>query len=169
MQCRIVLQPLPPSAYPGTMDGTTLDVRCAELKSRMLAERDRGRDRLVSAAATAVLTSPTSQPSRQADTRPPEVPAVELRNPHPIVKAALAAKNDVHEDYGKMQFRWGGYTDIRVSRPSVRRALKILALCSSGWKRKGFRSRSLRGTATITKVRDNIPSRPTVGSKFKSL
>jgi hypothetical protein len=74
-----------------------------------------------------VLPSPTPQLSKlQADTRPPEVPAVELRNPHPIVKAALAAKSDVPNEYGKMQFRWGGYVDIRVSRPLMRRALKIL-------------------------------------------
>jgi hypothetical protein len=84
------------------MDGMTLDERCTELKSRMLAERDYRRDRPVPAAPAAVLVRPTPQQSRlRTEARPSEVPTVELRNPHPIVKAALAAKNEVPEEYGK--------------------------------------------------------------------
>jgi hypothetical protein len=97
------------------MDGMTLDERCAELKSQMLAERAHGNDRLVPGAATSVLTRPTPQQSRlRSDTKPSALPAVELRNPHPIVKAARAAKNDVPDEYGKMQFQRRGCVDIRV-------------------------------------------------------
>jgi hypothetical protein len=120
------------------MDEMTLDERCAELKSRMLAERDRGKDLPVPAAPAAVLNRPTPQPSRlRGHAQPPEVPTGEFRNSHPIVRAALAAKNDVPEDHGKLQFRRGGYADVRVSRPLVRRALKTLDILFKQLEKEG--------------------------------
>ena len=56
----------------------------------------------------------------------PAVGSVELRNPHPLIRAALADKSQVPQEYGRLQFRWRGHVDIRVTQPLVRRALKIL-------------------------------------------
>jgi hypothetical protein len=33
---------------------------------------------------------------------------------------------DVGEDYGRLQFRWRGFVDVRVSKASARRALKMM-------------------------------------------
>jgi hypothetical protein len=49
-----------------------------------------------------------------------------IRNPHLLVKAALAAIRDVPEDYGKLQFRRTGSLDVRVSKSLVRRSLAIM-------------------------------------------
>lgn len=58
----------------------------------------------------------------------PEQQAVRLNHPHPLVKAALSSGENLRIDYGKLQYRWAGFIDIRVSRQSVRRALKIFDL-----------------------------------------
>ena len=42
------------------------------------------------------------------------------------MKAALSGSKEVREDYGKLQFRRAGFVDIRVTKSSVRRALKIV-------------------------------------------
>jgi hypothetical protein len=110
------------------MDRHGLDARCAELKARMLASRGGGKDgRNVSAARVAQKQSA----ARAATFHPPSVeltigaPA-HTRNPHPLVKAALAVSRDIPEDYWKLQFRRTGCLDVRVSKSLVRRALAIM-------------------------------------------
>jgi len=100
--------------FAGTKDGITLDERCAELKARMLAERTTGGigrywQRLRG------LVRPTPQPSDYEPThsRPKfrrlnfAILTLSLR-PHSALKRRSW-------EYGKMQFRRGGYVDVRVS------------------------------------------------------
>jgi hypothetical protein len=82
-----------------------------------------------------VLAGERSAPTRRASqptaavrvvAATPIVAPVELRNPHPLIRAALAHKSGVPHEYGRLQFRWQGHVDIRVTQLFVRRALKIL-------------------------------------------
>jgi hypothetical protein len=109
------------------MDRKTLDDRCAELKARMLAERygvegrpvpQKGIEKPRPASATSYLRVGSSTDGVRVSTQ--------IRNPHPLVKAALGAVGDIPEDYGKLQFRRRGYLDVRVSKALVRRILAIM-------------------------------------------
>jgi septin family protein len=101
----------------------SLEERCAELKARLLAKQPSAKT--VPVVARAMATS-AQRPSLRATPGPHETPAVSLANPHALVKAALSGSKEVREDYGKLQFRRWGFVDIRVSKSSMRRALKIV-------------------------------------------
>jgi hypothetical protein len=106
------------------MDKNTLEERCAELKARLRSPGNQvnedqpraimaglKRVKRVSSVNSIIVAQPSSGP---------------LRNPHPLVKAAIAATTDVQEDYGRLQFRHRGCIDIRVSKSLVHRALKLM-------------------------------------------
>jgi hypothetical protein len=108
------------------MDNPTLDERCAELKARMLAAKHK------KPLPPAPVPNPAGPaPARTVRQSGPESaqtviqPPIEIRNPHPLVKAALSGMREVSEDYGSMQFRWRGHLDARVNKAFARRALKI--------------------------------------------
>lgn len=111
------------------MDKLSLDERCAELKARMLSAHRTKRDNKPTPvqaekgyAKQGVRGFRKARKAIQAAIPP----AVEIRSPHPLVKAALAALREAGEDYGRLQFRWKGFIDVRVSRASVRRAMKVM-------------------------------------------
>jgi hypothetical protein len=109
------------------MNNPTLDERCAELKARMLSahQHNRGSNpaRLPSTAHASNRAKglQVPKPNEAVILRP-----IEIRNPHPLVKAALAGLREVGEDYGRLQFRWRGFIDVRVSKGSARRAMKLM-------------------------------------------
>jgi hypothetical protein len=105
------------------MDKPTLDERCAELKARMLKSSNPAK------VATTIAVNDRRKDAFSQVLEPIEaaiLPPIEIRNPHPLVKAALAGMRDVGEDYGRLQFRWRGFIDVRVSKASARRALKMM-------------------------------------------
>lgn len=111
------------------MNNPTLDERCAELKARMLSahQHDKGPN-----PARVLVAASVGDRSKRTSSQAPKpieaviLPPIEIRNPHPLVKAALAGMRDVGEDYGRLQFRWRGFIDVRVSKGSARRAMKIM-------------------------------------------
>jgi len=111
------------------MDKPTLDERCAELKARMLSAHQQNKG---SNPARIPATAAVRDRSRGASSQVPKAieavtsPPIEIRNPHPLVKAALAGMRDVGEDYGGLQFRWRGFVDVRVNKASARRAMKMM-------------------------------------------
>ena len=109
------------------MNNPTLDERCAELKARMLSAHQHNRgSNPARIAATAHASNRAKGPQVPKPSEAVILPPIEIRNPHPLVKAALAGMRDVGEDYGRLQFRWRGFVDVRVSKGSVRRAMKIM-------------------------------------------
>jgi hypothetical protein len=107
------------------MHKQTLDERCAELKARMRSAED-GK-RTTSTTPTSMKSPHRATATLRPDPKPIEpVAPVEIRNPVPLVKAALAGMREVQEQYGRLQFRWRGYVDVRVSKASARRALKFM-------------------------------------------
>jgi hypothetical protein len=114
----------------------SLEERCAELKARMLAKQP-----VTKTVPVVVRTKAPSDhtPVLRGAPDPIETPAVSLANPHPLVKAALAGTKDVGEDYGKLQFRRWGLLDVRVSKSSVRRSLKIMDTLIKRLERNGLK------------------------------
>ncbi len=117
-----------------------MDQRCAELKARMIAERGGKRKPSMFVGARSAPTRRTNESTatiRVVDASPAIAP-IELRNPHPLIRAALAEKSQPPQEYGRLQFRWQGHVDIRVSQRNVRRALKILDTLFKGLEKCGI-------------------------------
>jgi hypothetical protein len=128
------------------MDKPTLDDRCAELKARMLSAHQQktgsNPDRVPATAAVRTRSKGASSQvlkAIEAATSPP----IEIRNPHPLVKTALAGMRDVDEDYGRLQFRWRGFIDVRVTKGSARRAMKVMDILIKRVEGAASMSRSL--------------------------
>jgi hypothetical protein len=92
------------------MDKRTLNERCAELKARMLLGRAQGRGEASISRSNPGAALLRSRAAAHVEVKPPtpEIPSVELRNPHPLIKAALSAKHTGPPEYGRLQFRWDG-------------------------------------------------------------
>ena len=102
------------------MGKPTLEERCAALKVRMLAGRRREDQEPEIRITDSNVTRHIRKPSTIAPVRvQPEAPPVQLRDPHPLIKAALSANTDVPDEYGKLQFRFKGQADIRVTWAAV--------------------------------------------------
>ena len=111
------------------MDKPNLDERCAELKARMLSANQRNKDPNPARVSATASVSDRSKRASSLAPKPIEaviLPPTEIRNPHPLVKAAPSGMRDVGEDYGRLQFRWRGFVDVRVSKISARRAMKVM-------------------------------------------
>lgn len=118
------------------MDKTTLEERCAELKARMLAEQAGKR----SSSTQILIQHSNHRPSSERQTPvQAEQQRVRLTNPHPLIKEALCSAENVPSDYGRLQYRRAGLIDIRVSKHSVRRALRVFDLLIKPLEQEGLR------------------------------
>lgn len=109
-----------------TMKNVSLDERCLELKTRLRSAQTIGEQAVMPPVSATGRKPSKSDVSVAGANSSPGPPSIEIRNPHPLVKAALTGMREVPEEYGKLQFRLKGHVDIRVTKMLVRRALTVM-------------------------------------------